>query len=416
MDRVSLNLASYTFLAIAGRALNVYGVLLFARELQPSAFGTLGFLQASTALIVAIVSLNLTVPMTVVLANGLSSRRCLENTILAAMFLAVATAAALAAVLSFTLTFPDLRLSVRDMVWFSMLAASSAVQIFSAAALVARGQKMLSATTTLLSAATAPAVLFVYPVNTLRQALSISVIALATGVIPALIALFRRGFEIRRDAVALAVSDFLRRRGKVLMLFSLNSFAASTLFQAALWYLQRQLIIRAGPTENAIFTIGAQFYNVVIFLPGIFGPLFLRRISPLGLQQRLALVAKATTISFMACICGVVAFYFLSPVMTSFLPHKYQIGPTPLILAIIAGAIMFIKFPISVFFQSYIRATPELFASAVAGAALLIGSAVPLFTENATTALWLRVVAHALQLMTAVGFLYGWRLRKGNLG
>lgn len=395
-------LIGYTVLALLARALSVASILLLAHALPPTAFGYYGFLQASAAVIVTLSTLNLPTPLAVVLAKGEEARIPLENAILAVALTGLFALACLTAGLGLTFVFPPLPLDFAGQSWFVLLAGLTALQLLTGAALVARGQKMWSAATAFLSPATMTMALFISGHFSLAGAVLLAAISMALGTLPALFILFTGGFHRDVRHVQASLFRFLRVRAKQLFLFSVLSFAASFIFQFALWLVQRQLLATAGPGESAVFALGNQFYNLVVFLPGIFGPLLLRHLTTRQGGQA-AIVFRAGLAACLMVILGITLFVVIAPYLLLVLPGKYQIGTLPMALAVAAGGLMFAKFPFSVYFQSRVNGAPELYASVLSAIILVAGAFAPAVVLFADAALTLRVAAHLVQFAIVAG-------------
>ncbi|MGY3473989.1 hypothetical protein [Bradyrhizobium ottawaense] len=386
-------------------------MLLLARTMSPAEFGVYGFLQTSANLIVIFTSLNLPTPIAVVLARGGGDRLRLENAIVAIVLLFSTSLAVMVSCLSFHLAFPEMALGAHELIWFLVFAGASSLQLLSSSALVARGQRLRSATTVLLSAATLCTAIAIVQSLSVVQALQVGALSISFGGIGSALLLLSGGLHDDVREVCASLVGFLKRNGSSIFLFSIVSFCASLLFQFGLWFLQRQLMARGGAEQAAIFAIGNQFYNVVLFLPGVFGPLLLRRLSRTTSEHtriRETLYAGAAAIG--VAVMGVIVFVAAGRFILAMLPNRYQVSIEPLALAVIAGALMFAKAPFSVFFQARVSAVAELLASLVAASILVLGAGVPLIVMNATESLWLRVVAHLVLLAVLFyAFVLHWR-------
>ncbi|MCK1606583.1 hypothetical protein IVB02_35725 [Bradyrhizobium sp. 166] len=408
---VSTSLAIYLALTVLARALGFASVLLLARSMSPADFGIYGFLQASANLIVIFTSLNLPTPIAVVLARGGGDRSRLENTVISVVVFLSISLAVLVSLLSFYFAFPEMALGANELLWFLVFTGMSSLQLLSSSALIARGQRLRSAATTLLSATTLCVALAVTQSLSVAEALRVGGLSISLGGLVSTLLLFSGGLNHNLRHVHASLVSFLKRNGSDIFLFSVLSFSASLLFQFGLWFLQRQLIARGGAEQGAIFAIGNQFYNVVLFLPGVFGPLLLRRLSRTTLEQekiRQTLCAGAA--AFSISLLGVIVFVGAGSFILLVLPSKYQVGIEPLALAVTAGALMFTKAPFSVFFQARVSAVAELFASLMAASILVLGACFPFIVAEATASLWLRLAAHFL-LLTALlfAFVLYWR-------
>ncbi|UPJ78943.1 hypothetical protein IVB16_29440 [Bradyrhizobium sp. 183] len=407
---IASSIASYFLFACIARALSFVNVLLFARAMTPADFGIYAFFQASANLIVVFTTLNLPTPMTVVLARGGGKRLQLENAVLCLVFLGAVSLALIASVLCFYFAVPQMPFGSDVLVWFLVFSSMSSLQLLSGAALVARGERLNSAIAVFLSAVLLCVALTVARDLSLAQAMRLGALSVSLGASISFLMLLSGGLNYDARYVATSLLSFLRRDGRGILIFSVLSFGASLSFQFGLWFLQRQLLAHAGAMEGAIFALGNQFYNVMLFLPGIFGPLLLRRLSRQEREsQQIQEVFRAGSVALVVSVLGVVTFIAAAPLILLLMPQKYQVGVDPLALGLLAGAIMFAKAPFSVFFQARVSAAVELFSSLAAAGILLAGASIPIVVSNAIDSLWMRAAAHfVLFLVMFSAFIFRW--------
>lgn len=408
---IPASLVIYLALTALARALSFVSILLFAHAMNSADFGIYAFLQTSTNVIVLFTTLNSPTPIAVVLARGGGHRLRLENAILGAIFLGAVSLAMIVSLFCFYFAFPRLSLGLNGLAWFLVFTGMSSLQLLSGAALIARGERLRSALGVLLSAATLCVTLALAQSVSLAEALRLAALSVSAGGI--LSAFMLLGGGLHRDVrhVRASLIGFLKRNGRGIFLFSVLSFCASLSFQFDLWFLQRQLLMRGGAIEGAVFALGNQFYNIVLFLPGVFGPLLLRRLSTAALErEQFRETLRAAVIAFCVSLLGVLVFIEAGPFIVLLLPSKYQVGIQPLTLAVVAGAVMFAKAPFSVFFQARISALAELVASLVAAVVLIAGACIPDVVVNATASLWLRAAAHLVLFAIVFSiFVVQWR-------
>ena len=406
-----MSIAFYLALTIVARAVSLLSVLLFARTMNPSDFGVYGFLQTSASVIVTFTTFNLPTPIAVVLARGGGHRLQLENTILAAVLLASMALAAGVSLLSLHFAFPAMSIGSDGGGWFVVFAGMTSLQLMSGAALVARGERIKSAVGILLGALILCGAAASVRSLSLTEALRVGGLSAALGGMASACMLLSGGLHNDLRHASNSLFNFVKRNGSGIFLFSIVSFGASLSFQLGLWFLQRQLLARGGAVEAAIFTLGNQFYNVVLFLPGVLGPLLLRRLSIVRLESdQVRETSRVGAASFGVASLGLAIFVAIAPLILLVLPEKYRIGVEPPTLAVAAGALMFAKAPFSVFFQARVSASAELAASLVAATVLVGAAFVPAVITSAIGSLWLRAVAHFVLLgVVFVAFVVRWR-------
>ncbi|WP_164940538.1 lipopolysaccharide biosynthesis protein [Bradyrhizobium zhanjiangense] len=404
-------------LTVLARALSFFSVLLFARAMSPADFGVYGFLQASANLTVVFTTFNLPTPISVILARGGGHRLRLENTILTAVLLGSMMLGALTSLLGFFFAFPSISIGLNGVMWFLVFTSMSSLQLLSGAALVARGERLRSAVGILAGSVALCITLALVQSLSLAQALRLGALSVAFGGIISGAMLLSGGLHKDFRHVGSSLVSFLKRSGKTIFLFSVLSFCTSLAFQSGLWLLQRQLLAHGGAVEGAVFALGNQFYNVVLFLPGIFAPLLLRRLSIVRVErEQIGELLRAGGAAICVAALGTVIFAEVGPFILLMLPEKYRVGPEPLTLAVAAGAIMLAKAPFSVFFQARVSASAEFFASLAATAILVLGAFVPAVVMDAVGSLWLRVFAHFVLFAVVFGvFVARWRFSSTKL-
>jgi O-antigen/teichoic acid export membrane protein len=184
--------------------------------------------------------------------------------------------------------------------------------------------------------------------------------------------------------------------------FGLKSALNNGLFQIGLWALQAKLMRDAGQSDVAAFGVGAQFYNVMIFLPTTIGPLLLRAIAGELPERKRRTVGVAIFSCILACLLALVGYELFKPLMFSLLPKLYGRSEAVVFWSILAGAVLFVKAPVSIYFQAKFVVLPEG-ASTTAAALLLIAVSVFGGLDASHAAMW-RFVSHAVQAIVIFAF------------
>jgi O-antigen/teichoic acid export membrane protein len=201
--------------------------------------------------------------------------------------------------------------------------------------------------------------------------------------------------------------QFARRHGRTLASYGSKAILTSMLFQLALWELQARVISTLGPVESAHYAIGIQFYNIVVFLPVLMSPVLLNRLGAFNGDPRGA--ARFTSLITLACTALAVlefgAIFLALPFVSPWMPRTYAQSTAAILWAIGAGTVLFVKTPMSVYFQSSLRMLPEI-TSVSLSAALLVTLSFLVAQVDASQAAEIRAVSVAVQLLT-VGVFFG---------
>lgn len=388
----------YLLVSLLGRAANVISVILLAHEMSVAQFGTFAFLQATAAVAMTLATLNFPVSLNVILSRGTLARLPLENSMLVVLLSGIALVSGPIATIAIAIVAPGTLSVMPEWIWFSLYVSALCLQSLVQAVLYSRASPVISS----LSGAFATTVLCIaillLKVRSVGSALELSALSMLGGVVLASFWIFRGGVIRHSPTVLTAGLSFVRRRGVELIRFSFLTLASGFTFQAALWFIQLRLLAVAGPGQNAPFALGSQFYNVIIFLPTVFAPILLRRMSreESELQRRRDAIIF-TGLATVLCMAGIKVFDLSSSTILSVLPDRYGSAVDTIRWAVVAGAIMFAKFPLSVFFQSRLTGSPEALANVMAAALLVCGAMLPTWVSSSMMSMELRAAGHFLQ-------------------
>ena len=397
------DLATYTALSVVSRVFNVISVLQLARAMLTSEFGKIAFLQASAMLICTFATMNLQTPLTVALAKGTRDPRK-ENTIIAYLISIVVLFSTCGVAISFAF-FPIVAFSRTQTLLYYGFTALTSSQFIATTVLVARGRKLFVSASTAIVNSLLCLTLRQFESLSLSEALWTTTGAVALTSLLLCAAIYCAGIDGDLIGAYRAGWAYLQRQARHLVSFAILSFCGSLTIQIGLWFLQRQLISVGGPDESAIFALGTQFYNVVLFLPSVMGSVLLRELS--NIENNDLRFRSTTNAIFMSCglaFGGLVFFGLTSHYILSVLPTKYSNQSGAITLAVTAGAFTFAKFPASVFFQSRIAALPELVSGVAAASILVLGAINRPFISSAVNALELRAFALFVQFMIVLSW------------
>jgi hypothetical protein len=140
------------------------------------------------------------------------------------------------------------------------------------------------------------------------------------------------------------------------------------------WLIQRKIIFGdGGASENAIYSIGNQVFNMMTFIPLIITPIIITRLAAAGddvaLRRRICLgsLKLFAGIATFACLSVFVGLR----VGVGFLPPRYASAVMTGTIASLAAAFQILKSPFSLYFLSELKASREI-ASAAVGALFMI--------------------------------------------
>jgi len=174
------------------------------------------------------------------------------------------------------------------------------------------------------------------------------------------------------------------------------------------WFIQRKIIFGdGGASENAIYSIGNQIFNMMTFIPLIITPIIITKLAaaqgdmPLRRKICFQSLRLFSAISVCACLAVFVGLRLGIP----FLPPRYAVAFETGLIASVAAAFQIVKSPFSLYFLSELKASREII-SATAGAAFMIAGT-SLFTQlSPNQGTTIRLLGCALQaVLLAVLFL-----------
>lgn len=366
-------------------------------------FGIYSFLQSTSSVSLTFSTLNLSVSLNVILSKGTHERAPLENSLLVILLFILSAICAALALAIIACTARDMLGSIIEWLLLAAFAGCVCMQNLTQTVLYSRGSPIIGAlTTALVSCSMCLGVLLFRPHDT-GGALAVSTLSLLVGIILACPWIFRHGVLSDHAIIWASAVSFVRRRGIELLHFSLLALSGGFVFQIALWFMQLRLVQVAGAGANAPFALGVQFYNVIIFLPTIFGPVLLRRMSR---QENDAIKRSETLLALVLvtalCALGVFVFGLLEHFILKVLPNRYAGAFETISWGVIAGALMFAKFPLSVYFQSRLSGVPEAAANFISALLVAGGALLPYWSGSALHSMELRSLGHAVQFI-AIG-------------
>jgi O-antigen/teichoic acid export membrane protein len=404
----------YLALSLIARVLNAAGMFIALQRFAPSTFGEMSYLQATAVSAVAFCSLGIEVSVNAQLTRKLKEGTALAPTILAACALAImgivlaciAVSVAFASQLTVT---GSARLAVvavciysSFMIFTSLLTAMS----FALSASINVGVSYI-----LTSSLFAAFAIFADRRTTGIGLMFFSVVAQVIAVTYMAIALIRlahsrqlrRGYELLQTSLQAAKAEV-----KTLFLYGAKQILVVSTVTFSQWLIQRKIVYGdGGVSENAIYSVGNQIFNMMTFIPLIITPIVITRLAAAGddlARRRQISLASLKLFSGIAAIACVAVFVGLR-IGIPFLPPRYAAAEVTGLIASFAAAFQILKAPFSLFFLAELKASREI-ASATAGAIFMIiatATYVQLTPNQGTT---IRLLGCALQALVLAAMFF----------
>jgi hypothetical protein len=186
---------------------------------------------------------------------------------------------------------------------------------------------------------------------------------------------------------------------KTLFLYGAKQILVVSALTFSQWLIQRKIIFGdGGASENAVYSIGNQIFNMMTFIPLIITPIIITRLAAahgdMALRRKICLrsLRLFSAIAVGACLAVFVGLRVGIP----FLPPRYAVALETGLIASIAAAFQIVKSPFSLYFLSELKASREII-SATAGAVFMI-AATSWFTQlNPNEGTTIRLLGCALQ-------------------
>jgi O-antigen/teichoic acid export membrane protein len=174
----------------------------------------------------------------------------------------------------------------------------------------------------------------------------------------------------------------------------------------AQWLIQRKIVFGDGGTsENAIYSVGNQIFNMMTFIPSILTPIIVTRLAAAGadIGRRRKIALRSLRLFSVVAVCACAAVFVGLRIGIPFLPARYAAAVETGLIASMAAGFQIIRAPFSLFFLSELKASREM-ASAAAGSLFMI-IATSMFTQlNPNQGTMIRLVGCALQAAFLVSF------------
>ena len=370
----------YLALSLIARVLNAAGMFIALQRFAPSTFGEMSYLQATAVSTVAFCSLGIELSVNARLTRKIKEGERLAPTILAACILA--TTGIVLACFAVAMAFAS-QLTVTGSAHLAVIAVCIYSSFMILTSLLTAMSFALSASINvgvcyiLTSSVFAAFAIFADTRTSGIRLMFFSVVAQVIAVSYMAIALARlakswklRGrFELIRTLLRAAKTEVT-----TLFLYGAKQILVVSTVTFSQWLIQRKIVYGdGGASENAIYSVGNQIFNMMTFIPLIITPIIITRLAAAGddlARRRHISLASLKLFSAIAAIACVAVFIGLR-VGIPFLPPRYAAAEVTGLIASFAAAFQILKSPFSLFFLSELKASREI-ASATAGAVFMI--------------------------------------------
>jgi O-antigen/teichoic acid export membrane protein len=402
----------YLALSLIARVLNALGMFLAIQRFSPTTFGEMSYLQATAVSTVAFSTLGIELSLNARLTRKLQEGSPIGPTIMAACALAFGGMIVACIVVS--------------TVFASQLKISNSADLAVLAVCIYSSFMICTSLLTALSFALNSSVLvgLSYLVTSgIFLVFAIFANANVSGVGLMFFSIIAQLVAVSFMAISLLKSASKRGRKrsityfehpihetrieiKTLFLYGAKQILVVSAVTFSQWFIQRKIVFGdGGASENAIYSVGNQIFNMMTFIPSILTPIIVTKLAAAGtdvaLRRKICLDSLRLFVGLAVCAC--VATFVGLRLGIPFLPPRYAAAAETGLIASLAAAVQIMRTPFSLFFLSELKASREI-ASAAAGALFMI-VATSMFTQlRPNEGTMIRLLGCALQagLVTAL--------------
>ncbi|HEX3912510.1 MAG TPA: hypothetical protein VHW71_03305 [Steroidobacteraceae bacterium] len=370
----------YLAFSLIARVLNAIGMFIALQRFAPSTFGEMSYLQATAVSTVAFCSLGIELSV-----NARLTRKLKDGEPLAPAVLAACSLAAVGTVLACI---------VISAAFASQLTVTGSVRIAVAAVCIYSSFMILTSLLTSMSFALSASInvgisyiitsgLFaafaifadsgtsgigLMFLSVITQIISVSYMAIALGRMAKSWRL-RSGYRLVKSSLKATGAEI-----KTLFLYGAKQILVVSTVTFSQWLIQRKIVYGdGGASENAIYSVGNQIFNMMTFIPLILTPIIITRLAAAGddlpLRRRISLSSLKLFAGIAAAACVAVSIGLRIGI--PFLPPRYAAAELTGLIASFAAAFQIIRSPFSLFFLAELKASREII-SATAGALFMI--------------------------------------------
>jgi O-antigen/teichoic acid export membrane protein len=402
----------YLLLSLCARVLNAVGMFIAVQRFAPSTFGEMSYLQATAVSTIAFCSFGIDLSI-----NARLTKKSKEGSPLVPTILAGCMLAACGILLSCTVVSTAFAHQLRDSssptlavlavcVYSSFMISTSLVNAmtFALSSSVNVGIAYMSNSLIFIGFA-----VFSRPSATGVDLLSFLIVAQVIAVSFLAMSLVRRRRSQSRSGEVPHAPHILNEsmsEMKTLVAYGAKQIFVVSAIAFAQWLIQRKIIFGpGGASENAIYSIGNQIFNMMTFIPSILTPIFVTKLAAagadVGLRRRIAL--RSLRLFTGVALCACVAVFVGLRVGIPYLPPRYASALVTGVIAAGAAFFQIVRAPFSLYFLSELKASREM-VSAAAGSLFMIGATTVFdqLTPNAGTTI--RLLGCALQAMFLLCF------------
>jgi O-antigen/teichoic acid export membrane protein len=411
----------YLALSLIARVLNAVGMFLAIQRFSPSTFGEMSYLQATAVSTVAFSSFGIELSVNARLTRKLQEGSRISPTIMAACALAFGGMIVACIVVS-TVFGSQLKISNSSdlavlavciyssfMIWTSLLTAMS----FALDSSVLVGLSYIASSGIFVGFAifananvSGVGLMFFLVI---AQVIAVSYMALS---------LLRSAPKLGRKRTTGHFEHPMhetRVEIKTLFLYGAKQILVVSAVTFSQWLIQRKIVFGdGGASENAIYSVGNQIFNMITFIPAILTPIIVTKLAAAGtdIARRRKICLDSLRLFGGLAVCACVATFVGLRLGIPFLPARYAAAAETGLIASLAAAFQIMKSPFSLFFLSELKASREI-ASAAAGALFMI-VATSMFTQlRPNEGTMIRLLGCALQAgLLATLFLIETRRRR----
>lgn len=386
----------YLALSLIARVFNAAGMFVAIKRFAPSSFGEMSYLTATAVSTVAFCSFGIELSINAQLTRKLKEAGPLGPTIGAGC--ALALAGTILACIVICAVFAS-QLKVSSSPGLAILAVCIYSSFMISTSLLTAMSFALDASINVGICYMATSLIFVgfaFFAGTATSGVDLMfflICAQIVGVSYMAIALFKR--HLKPD---MQLSDAWIET-KTLFAYGAKQILVVSAVTFSQWLIQRKIIFGSGgASENAIYSIGNQIFNMMTFIPLIITPIIITKLAAahgdMALRRKICLQSLRLFTAISVCACG--AVFVGLRLGIPFLPPRYAVAVETGLIASIAAAFQIVKWPFSLYFLSELKASREII-SATAGAAFMI-VATSLFTQlNPNQGTMIRLFGCALQ-------------------
>ena len=404
----------YLALSMLARVLNAAGMFIALQRFAPSTFGEMSYLQATAVSTVGFCSLGLELSVNAQLTRKIKEGCALAPTILAACTLA-ATGITLACIVV-SVAFAS-QLTVTGAAHLAVIAVCGYSSFLILTSLLNSMSFALSAsinvgvcyiltsslfTAFAIFADTRTSGIRLMFFSVVAQIVAASYVAIALGRLAKSWKL-SSGYRLIQTSWASAKTEM-----KTLFLYGAKQILVVSTVTFSQWLIQRKIVYgTGGASENAIYSVGNQIFNMMTFIPLIITPIIITRLAAasddLARRRRISLSSLKLFSAIAALAC--VAVFIGLRIGIRFLPPRYAAAELTGLIASFAAAFQILRSPFSLFFLAELKASREIASATVSALFMIIATAsyAQLTPNQGTT---IRLLGCALQaaLLTAMFF------------